>query len=80
MVVNLLPQVLVGALVAIQIVSARVDIQKRIQPDAVKSPALPPLKPLPWGDVNFLHTTDTHGIVYNSFMFNLETNPKVRLA
>jgi 2',3'-cyclic-nucleotide 2'-phosphodiesterase (5'-nucleotidase family) len=63
MVLNLLPQVLVGALVVIQATSAHVVIQKRVQPDAVKSFALPPLKPLAWGDVNFIHTTDTHGIV-----------------
>ncbi|CAO3675668.1 unnamed protein product [Rhizopus microsporus] len=36
-------------------------IDKRQQKDAVKSPELPPLRPLVWGDVNFIHTTDTHG-------------------
>ncbi|KAF1985429.1 Metallo-dependent phosphatase [Aulographum hederae CBS 113979] len=33
---------------------------KRIQPDALGSP-IAPSRPLEWGQVNFLHTTDTHG-------------------
>jgi 2',3'-cyclic-nucleotide 2'-phosphodiesterase (5'-nucleotidase family) len=36
---------------------------------------LPPLKPLAWGDVNFIHTTDTHGIVQVIYIWSyLETN------
>jgi len=31
---------------------------RRLQPPA---PLTPPLRPLEWGDVNILHTTDTHG-------------------
>ncbi|KAL0145449.1 vacuolar protein [Mucor lusitanicus] len=36
-------------------------IDKRQQKDAVKTPFIPNLRPLVWGDVNFIHTTDTHG-------------------
>ena len=36
-------------------------IDKRQQKDAVKTSKLPKLKPLAWGDVNFIHSTDTHG-------------------
>lgn len=37
------------------------SINKRQQRDAVNTPDLPELKPLVWGDVNFIHSTDTHG-------------------
>ncbi|KAI8979381.1 Metallo-dependent phosphatase-like protein [Mycotypha africana] len=37
------------------------QIDKRQQKDAIATPEIPPLRPLPWGDVNFLHTTDSHG-------------------
>jgi 2',3'-cyclic-nucleotide 2'-phosphodiesterase (5'-nucleotidase family) len=30
------------------------------QPSAPK-PVAAPMRPLPWGQLNFLHTTDTHG-------------------
>lgn len=33
---------------------------KRMQPDAKEAP-YPPQRPLEWGQINFLHTTDTHG-------------------
>ncbi|KZW02477.1 hypothetical protein EXIGLDRAFT_829355 [Exidia glandulosa HHB12029] len=33
---------------------------KRIQPDSTNANAWP-TRPLEWGDLNFLHTTDTHG-------------------
>lgn len=36
-------------------------IDKRQQKDAVKTPFISNLRPLVWGDVNFIHTTDTHG-------------------
>ena len=36
-------------------------IDKRQQKDAVKTPFISSLRPLVWGDVNFIHTTDTHG-------------------
>ncbi|KAG1494835.1 hypothetical protein G6F46_008057 [Rhizopus delemar] len=36
-------------------------IDKRQQKDAVNTSKLPKLKPLAWGDVNFIHSTDTHG-------------------
>jgi hypothetical protein len=43
-------------------------INKRQQKDAVNTPNLPELKPLVWGDVNFIHSTDTHG-KYNMLLF-----------
>ncbi|CEP08451.1 hypothetical protein [Parasitella parasitica] len=36
-------------------------IHKRQQKDASKTPSIPHLRQLLWGDVNFIHTTDTHG-------------------
>ncbi|KAI7870933.1 Ser/Thr protein phosphatase family protein [Spinellus fusiger] len=36
------------------------SFKKREQPGVPKTPALD-LEPLNWGDVNFIHTTDTHG-------------------
>lgn len=33
---------------------------RRMQPDAQNATSLP-RGPLPWGQLNFLHTTDTHG-------------------
>ncbi|EXJ93948.1 hypothetical protein A1O1_02341 [Capronia coronata CBS 617.96] len=36
------------------------DLAKRIQPNALVTPAQP-IKDLHWGQLNFLHTTDTHG-------------------
>ena len=36
-------------------------IDKRQQKDAIKTPYISNLRPLVWGDVNFIHTTDTHG-------------------
>ncbi|KAI9029778.1 nucleoside phosphatase family-domain-containing protein [Phycomyces nitens] len=36
------------------------NVQKREQPGVPKTPKLD-LNPLHWGDVNFIHTTDTHG-------------------
>lgn len=36
-------------------------IDKRQQKDAIKTPYISNLRPLIWGDVNFIHTTDTHG-------------------
>lgn len=33
---------------------------KRMQPDATASSSWP-AAPLEWGDINFLHTTDSHG-------------------
>lgn len=74
MLLNLVSHILVGSLVAIYAVSAQAIIQKRIQPDAVNSPALPPLNPLAWGDVNFIHTTDTHGIVDSIYMRSKSRN------
>ncbi|KAJ9644361.1 uncharacterized protein PV06_06298 [Exophiala oligosperma] len=38
----------------------RHDLSKRIQPTALKTPAQQ-IKDLHWGQINFLHTTDTHG-------------------
>jgi len=32
--------------------------KRRFQPSAA---LVPPTRPLQWGDVNFIHTTDTHG-------------------
>ena len=32
--------------------------KRRLQPSAT---LVPPSRPLQWGDVNFIHTTDTHG-------------------
>ncbi|CAK7201991.1 hypothetical protein SEUCBS139899_004709 [Sporothrix eucalyptigena] len=41
-------------------VAALVPLVQAMQPDAV--PPLPaPMRPLQWGQINFLHTTDTHG-------------------
>ena len=33
---------------------------RRMQPDAVNA-TVTPTRPLEWGQLNFLHTTDTHG-------------------
>lgn len=38
----------------------RHDLDKRIQPQALRTPAQQ-IKDLHWGQLNFLHTTDTHG-------------------
>jgi 2',3'-cyclic-nucleotide 2'-phosphodiesterase (5'-nucleotidase family) len=34
---------------------------RRQQNDAISTPSSPPLRPLPWGEINFIHTTDNHG-------------------
>jgi 2',3'-cyclic-nucleotide 2'-phosphodiesterase (5'-nucleotidase family) len=34
---------------------------KRMQPDAAGGAAYGPSRPLEWGQINFMHTTDTHG-------------------
>ncbi|KAI8645414.1 Metallo-dependent phosphatase-like protein [Parasitella parasitica] len=54
---------LCALIVSISIVDAvhGLYIDKRQQKDAAKTPPLPHLRPLIWGDVNFIHTTDTHG-------------------
>ncbi|KAG1453948.1 hypothetical protein G6F56_007440 [Rhizopus delemar] len=36
-------------------------VDKRQQKDAVQTSKLAKLRPLVWGDVNFIHSTDTHG-------------------
>jgi 2',3'-cyclic-nucleotide 2'-phosphodiesterase (5'-nucleotidase family) len=39
---------------------------KRQQNDAISNISIiTPLRPLAWGDVNFIHTTDTHGTLTN---------------
>lgn len=38
-----------------------IGLSRRQQNDAIATPAFPPLRPLPWGQVNFIHTTDNHG-------------------
>ncbi|KAF9974534.1 hypothetical protein BGZ73_002057, partial [Actinomortierella ambigua] len=38
---------------------ASAHLERRSQPGAVQ-PAPVDLRPLPWGDVNFIATTDTH--------------------
>ena len=35
--------------------------ERRQQKDAVVTPGTQGIRPLVWGDVNFIHTTDTHG-------------------
>jgi len=41
---------------------------RRMQPDAVNT-TTQPKAPLAWGQLNFLHTTDTHGwLVRNLFL------------
>ena len=37
-----------------------VIVVQAAQPSAA-SPVSAPLRELPWGQINFLHTTDTHG-------------------
>jgi 2',3'-cyclic-nucleotide 2'-phosphodiesterase (5'-nucleotidase family) len=36
---------------------------RRMQPDATPSKAWPTV-PLEWGDINVIHTTDTHGLLF----------------
>ncbi len=45
----------------------------RIQPDSVNALASPGRGELAWGQVNFLHTTDTHGKQKNSTLVLLTT-------
>ncbi|KAG1444367.1 hypothetical protein G6F56_010330 [Rhizopus delemar] len=54
---------LYSALVAAGLFLTQINghVIKRQQEDAVSTPTLPELSPLVWGDVNFIHSTDTHG-------------------
>lgn len=47
---------LLGGLYALSLLSPG----QATQPQA-RQPASAPLRELPWGQLNFLHTTDTHG-------------------
>ena len=50
----------ISTLLTLQTVYAHPLLGKREQPGVPETPKLE-LKPLKWGDVNFIHTTDTHG-------------------
>lgn len=41
-----------------------IGLEKRQQDDAIATPGISELRLLPWGKVNFIHTTDTHGKLY----------------
>ncbi|KAI8386932.1 Metallo-dependent phosphatase-like protein [Blakeslea trispora] len=51
---------LVVSILCLQSVLAH-GLEKRQQKDAVATPNTNGIRPLVWGDVNFIHTTDTHG-------------------
>lgn len=44
-----------------------IGLGKRQQDDAIATPGITELRPLPWGKVNFIHTTDTHGMFIHCY-------------
>jgi hypothetical protein len=50
------------------------NLVKRMQPDAIKDHSLTTHHPLVWGDVNFIHTTDLHGMLLKIKTWHLSTN------
>jgi hypothetical protein len=50
------------------------SLVKRTQPDAIKDHSQTTHHPLVWGDVNFIHTTDLHGMLLKIKPWNLSTN------
>lgn len=50
------------------------DFSKREQPGVPETPKLNNLRPLEWGDINFIHTTDIHGEFFLFYMIGYFTH------